>query len=56
MKIDNIDDYFRAVALRIAYELDTNPVLAQSTRIRQERNPDFIFRKFIEPLFYAGDG
>lgn len=48
--------YFREVAKRIAWELDNNFVLAQQARIRKERNPEFVFRKFIEPLFYSWDG
>ncbi len=50
------DAYFHDVALRIGYELDNNPVLAQRTRIRKERNPTAIFRRYIEPLFAAFDG
>jgi glycosyltransferase involved in cell wall biosynthesis len=50
---DNIDDYFRGIALRIAYELEHNVVLAQQSRIRRERNPDYIFSRFLEPLFHA---
>ncbi len=53
---ENIDDFFRAVAGRIAYELEYNPVLAQRTRIRKERNPQHVFKKYIEPLFYFSDG
>jgi hypothetical protein len=52
----DVDAYFRDVALRVLYELDHNPVLAQNRRIRVERNPDYVFRRFIEPLFYSGDG
>jgi len=49
----DIDGYFRAIALRLAYELENNYVLAQHTRIRKERNPQHVFRKYIEPLFYV---
>ena len=52
----NIDDYFRGIAGRVAYELQHNPVLNQRTRIRQQRNPGYIFKNFIEPLFYFKDG
>ena len=52
----DIDDYFRNIAGRVAYELQYNPVLAQRTRIRQQRNPGFVFKNFIEPLFYFKDG
>jgi glycosyltransferase involved in cell wall biosynthesis len=53
---ENIDAYFHDIALRVLYELDHNPVLAQERRIRMERNPDYVFRRFIEPLFYSRDG
>jgi glycosyltransferase involved in cell wall biosynthesis len=52
----DIGDYFQAVALRCIYEMENNPVLAQQARIRKERNPDYIFRRFIEPLFHAFGG
>jgi hypothetical protein len=52
----DIDAYFHDIALRVLYELDRNPVLAQNRRIRMERNPDYVFRRFIEPLFYSRDG
>lgn len=45
--------YFRGIALEIAFELEYNWVLAQQKRIRQERNPDYVFRHFLEPLFGA---
>jgi len=51
-KYSDTDDYFRCVALRVAYELENNHVLAQQRRIRQTRNPTAIFKKYIEPLFY----
>jgi len=52
----DVDAYFRDVALRVLYELDHNPVLAQNRRIRVERNPDYVFRRFVEPLFYSKEG
>lgn len=52
-KYDNTREYLRGIALRISYELDHNDTLAQRTRIRQTRNPDYIFRHFVEPLFHA---
>jgi len=53
---DDIDGYFRAIALRIAYELENNYVLAQNRRIRVEHHPDAIFRRYIEPLFHWMEG
>jgi len=52
----NIDGYFLEVAGRCVYELENNPVLAQRTRIRKERNPQHVFKQYIEPLFYFADG
>ncbi len=45
--------YFRDCAMRIKYELENNMVLAQQRRLRKERNPMFVFRNELEPLFYA---
>jgi len=52
-KYDDPAGYFRGLALEIAFELEYNWVLAQQKRIRQERNPDYVFRHFLEPLFGA---
>ena len=54
-KYDDIDGFFRDIALRVVYELENNKVLAQQCRIRKTRNPDYVFSKFIEPLFYFRD-
>jgi len=51
----DIDAFFRDIALRVIYELENNKVLAQRIRIRKERNPDYIMRRYIEPLFYCFD-
>jgi len=50
------DEYFRGLARRVAFEKDNNPVLNQATRIRRERNPDAVFKRYVEPLFHAFDG
>lgn len=52
----NVDDYCHDIALRVAYELEHNHVLAQRTRIRRERNPAYVFKKYLEPLFARWDG
>jgi hypothetical protein len=41
--------------MRIKYELENNIVLAQQKRLRKERNPMYVFRNEMEPLF-AYDG
>ena len=54
-KYNDIDGFFKGIALRVIYELENNRVLAQQIRIRRERNPNYVFRKYIEPLFMAFD-
>ena len=53
---DDIGGYFQGVAGRIIYEIDGNKVLAQRVRVRKERGLDYVFKQFIEPLFYAREG
>ena len=48
--------YFRNVAGRVVYELEHNDVLAQRTRIRRDRNPRAVFKKYMEPLLYFNEG
>lgn len=47
--------YYRDVAMRIKYELENNMVLAQQRRLRKYRNPMWVFRNELEPLFYADE-
>ena len=49
------DDWFKGLAIRIIYQLENVDVLAQQKRIRKERNPDYIFKRYIEPLFSCFD-
>jgi glycosyltransferase involved in cell wall biosynthesis len=51
----DIDGFFRDIALRAIYEMENSKVLAQRIRIRKERNPQRVFQKYIEPLFYCFD-
>jgi len=44
------------IANRIAYELDTNMVLAQQRDRRQNFNLDAVFKNQLQPLLYAGEG
>jgi glycosyltransferase involved in cell wall biosynthesis len=55
-KYGSIDAYFKDIALRVLYELDNNIILSQQRRIRQTRNPDYIFKHHIEPIFHCFDG
>jgi len=54
-KYSDIDGFFRDIALRIVYELENNKVLAQHIRVRKTRNPNYVFRHYIEPLFTCFD-
>jgi hypothetical protein len=45
--------YFSGIAKRIAYEIENNRILSGKKFIRQQRNPHFVFKRFMEPLFYA---
>lgn len=41
------------VAKRIIYELKNNRVLSGRTYVRQERNPDHVFKNYLEPLLHG---
>ena len=45
--------YYHDCAMRLKYELENNMVLAQQKRLRKERNPIYIFRTYLEPLFQS---
>ena len=45
--------YYHDVAMRIKYELENNMVLAQQKFLRKFRNPQWIFRNELQPLFEA---
>lgn len=46
--------YYEDIAKRIIYEVENNRVLAGQRFVRQERNPEVVFRKYIEPLLFGG--
>ncbi len=46
----NIDGYFRDLALNIDYWLNKEKVIAAKTWVRTRRNPDYVFRTYLEPL------
>lgn len=48
--------YFRGLALHVCYVIDNSHVMNQRTRVRHERNPSSVFRKYVEPLFYSRAG
>lgn len=48
----DIDEYMRGMAHNVNYYLKHDKVLKGKTWVRQERNPDYIFRNYLEPLIY----
>ncbi|MFA5013937.1 MAG: glycosyltransferase [Actinomycetota bacterium] len=47
--------FYHDVAMRIKYEIENNMVLAQQKRLKRYRNPMWIFKNEIEPIFYSND-
>jgi hypothetical protein len=48
----NIDDYMTDIAKMFNYYLQNDLALKGKSWVRQERNPDAVFKKYIEPLLY----
>ncbi len=48
----NFEAYAHDQACRICYYLEHEKCIAMATKLRKERNPQTIFKKQIEPLFY----
>lgn len=46
----DINGYFKDMATHIRYWLENDKVLAGKTWVRTRRNPDYIFRNYVEPL------
>lgn len=46
----DIDAHFRDIAVALKYWLETDKVLRSKTFVRTKRNPDYVFRNFVEPL------
>jgi glycosyltransferase involved in cell wall biosynthesis len=49
----NPDGYYHDIACYIQYMLQNDMVLKAKTWVRQKRNPNYIFRTYLEPLIYA---
>lgn len=49
-KHEPIDEYYRGIAINIKYYLENDKVLRAKTWVRTKRNPDYVFREYIEPL------
>jgi len=51
-KYDNEANYFKDIAGYVCYMLEHDPVFAQRTFIRRDRNLKAVFKKYFEPLLY----
>lgn len=49
----NEHGFFHDVAMRIKYEIENNMVLGMQRRLRKYRNPQYVFKNELEPLFFA---
>ena len=47
---DPIEEYYRTLASNIRYYLENEKVIRAKTWVRTKRNPDYVFRNYIEPL------
>jgi glycosyltransferase involved in cell wall biosynthesis len=50
----DINQYFQDLAKELKYWLENDKVIAAKTWVRTKRNPDYVFREFIEPLLLIG--
>lgn len=48
--IKKIDEYYRSMASNIKYYLENEKVIRAKTWVRTQRNPDAVFKNFVEPL------
>jgi len=49
-KQNNIIEYYQHMAIALRYYLENDKVLRAKTWVRTQRNPDAVFRNFLEPL------
>lgn len=52
VEYSDIDAFYRQMAHNVRYHLTNNKVMSGKTWVRKERNPDAIFRNYLEPLLY----
>lgn len=45
-----VRDYYRALASAISYYMENEHVLRAKTWVRTQRNPDYVFKTYLEPL------
>lgn len=48
------DQYFRDLAKELKYWIENDKVIAAKTWVRTRRNPDYVFREYVEPLILVG--
>lgn len=51
----DIDAYFRDMAVALRYYLENDKVMRAKTWVRTQRNPDYVFKNYVEPLLVAHD-
>jgi len=44
------DDYYHTMAANIKYYLENEKVIRAKTWVRTQRNPDYVFHRYLEPL------
>lgn len=49
---DDEQEYMKSIAINIRYYLETDKVIKGRTWVRQKRNPNAVFRDYLEPLLY----
>lgn len=52
----DIQGYMRNIASNMRYYLENNKVISGKTFVRTKRNPDAVFRDYLEPLLYRNNG
>lgn len=51
----DVNGYMRNIALNMKYYLENNKVISGKTWVRTKRNPDAVFRDYLEPLLYRNN-
>lgn len=49
-RISELEEYYRSIASNIKYYLENEKVIRAKTWVRTKRNPDFVFKNYVEPL------
>jgi glycosyltransferase involved in cell wall biosynthesis len=45
-----IEEYYRLIASNVKYYLENDKVIRAKTWVRTKRNPDYVFKNYVEPL------